>query len=122
MPLVSDSQMAALRNLANKGLDTAYTVWRRTRAETVYGMEDGEPTQVYEGVCWLRMMNQPFISEGTGMKSTQMSRYRMHTTRDADIAVDDEIRVSDQENYIVQDVNTDDTVQIFRTAILRRVE
>jgi hypothetical protein len=121
MPLVTPTQLTALRNIAFRGLDTPFTVWRVTRVENAYGTSEGPLAQVSSGMCWLRMMNKPRLGEQV-MQIAATSVYRLHTTLDVDIEVGDEVRAFGNDKYIVQDVNNDDTIQVFRTAILRRVD
>jgi hypothetical protein len=120
MSLVTPTQMAALRKLAYRGLETPFEVWRTTRTESVYGTASAQ-TKVSEGIGWLRMMNRPHLSEQAGMREGATSVYRLHTTPDVDVEVGDEIRVSGTDGYIVQDTNFDDTIQVFRTCVLRRI-
>lgn len=122
MPLVTSAQLTALRAVAFRGLDTPFTVWRTTRVENAYGMSAGAATQVSSGNCWLRMMNKPSLRVQAGMQEGATSIYRLHTTPDVDIEVGDEVRVFGQDNYIVQDTNADDTIQVFRTCLVRRVD
>lgn len=122
MALVSEAQLNALRKYAYRGLDTPFTVWRKTRVENDYGMSEGPPAQVSSGVCWLRMMNTPRLREMVGHQEGSVNIYRMHTTLDVDIDVEDEIHVFGHIHYVVQDVNDDDTIQVFRTAIVRRAD
>ena len=118
--LVTDAQIAALRKVAYRQLVTPFTVWRKTRVESDLGTSDTW-TQVDSGLGWLRSMNTPKTIEQTGYIEGAIAVYRFHADVSVEVHDGDRLRMVNQ-NYEVQDVNEDDTVQIFRTCILRRIQ
>jgi hypothetical protein len=120
MPFVSAAQLTALRNIAYRGLDTPFELWRSTQVESDYGSSTSWGL-VTSGKCWLRMMNKPHTVEQLGMIEGATAIYRMHTDVSVIINNGDRVRINDID-YEVNDVNDDDTIQVFRTALLRRIQ
>lgn len=118
--LVTDAQLAALRRVGYRQLVTPYTVWRKTRVESDFGTSESW-SQVGSGMGWLRMINRPHTIEQVGFIEGATEVYRFHTDVAVDITNGDRLHMWDQD-YEVHDVNSDDTVQVFRTCLLRRVE
>ena len=120
MPFVSAGQLAALRSVAYRGLDTPFEVYRRQRTESPYGTQDSW-VKVAEGLCWLRMMNQPKTTTHADDSEGALTVYRMHTDVAITVQFGDRIRIGGAD-YETQDTNDDDTIQVFRTLILRRIQ
>jgi len=120
MALISAAQLAAVRKVAYRGLTTPYSVWRKTRSESVYGTSDTW-SEVATGTGWLRMMNKPKTTEQVGNIEGATSNYRFHTDVAVSIEIGDRIRISGVD-YEVNDVNSDDTIQVFRTCFLRLIQ
>jgi len=120
MPLVSAPQINVLRKIAYRGLDTPYTIWRPSRVDNGYGTDQIVFTQVGSGICWMRQSNNPFLHVEVGQELAT-NIYRMLTEFNKDIQVSDEIRIGDNA-YIVQNTNEDDTIRVFSTVTVRRVD
>lgn len=118
-PLVSDTQIAQLRTVAYRGLDTSVTIQRRTATE---GPADVVYTwaTVTTAKGWLRAMNKPEVDLQVRYAGVT-NVYRLHLRHDVDIRPEDRVLVG-SETYEVQDTNAENTIQIFRTATLRRIE
>lgn len=120
MSLVTETQLDALRQVAYRGLDTPVAIMRRTAYET-----DADVAYAWAEVStvmgWLRHMNNPGIDVQTGRIAGTMSIFRLHLRHDVDIRHDDRVVIGG-ETYLVQDVNSENTITVFRTAMLRRIE
>jgi len=118
-PLVSAAQIDQLRTVAYKGLDTPVTIQRRTFVE---GAADVTYTWATVGTAtgWLRHMNKPDIDiQVRYAGSTNI--YRLHLRHDVDLQPEDRVVIGG-ETFEVQDTNAENTIQIFRTAIVRRID
>lgn len=120
MALITDSQFVALRAFANKNLVTPYEVYRPTKVENDYGT-DTTFSLVYSDVGWLKLINTPYISEHE-QRGQSMIKYRLHCRLESDIKIGDEIRMEGNSKYMVQATDADDTMQIYLTVDLRRME
>lgn len=119
MPLVSDAQLDQLRSVAYRGLDTPITISRPTSAEGDYGSVETYTT-VTTTNAWLREMTTSRAGIMNGFIATT-GMFRLHLAVGTDIRPGDRVTVSG-EDFEVQDVNELNTIRIFTTAILRRVE
>lgn len=117
---LTDAQISELRKVANKGLFRPFSILRRTRVENDFGFED-EWTEVGTGVGWLRMMNKPHTREQLGSIEGAESVYRLHSEVGTDIQEGDRISMEGN-SYEVHDVNSDDSVKIYTTALLRLIQ
>lgn len=119
MPLVSDAQLAQLRSVAYQGLDTPVTISRPTSAESAYGSVETH-TVVETTNGWLREMTTSRAGIMNGFIATT-GMFRLHVAVGTDIRPGDRVTVSG-DDFEVQDVNELNTIRIFTTAVLRRVE
>jgi SPP1 family predicted phage head-tail adaptor len=119
MPLVSDAQLAQLRFVAYQGLDTEIVIKRPTQAETVYGSVGGYTT-VATTTAWIREMSTSRAGIMLGVIATT-GTFRLHVRYDTDIRPGDRVEVNG-ESFEVQDLNELNTIRVFTTAVMRRVE
>ncbi len=120
MPFFTQGQLNTLRQYGYKGLTRPFVLQRKTRVENAYGTEDTWTT-VHEGMGWLRMMNKPHTREQAGLIEGAVSIFRFHTNVEVHIDEGDRILMEGY-TYVVHDVNDDDTIQVFRTALCRRMQ
>lgn len=128
-PLVTPAMMARIRGYGNRQLVTTMVIQRRIQTETEYGSNTSyQPVQTVKG--WLRMFNKPDLVEKTGVIGAT-GIFRLHLPQGTDIREGDQVLVTDPNltvgepyplKYIVNDVNNDDTIQVFTTALVRRIE
>lgn len=117
---ITDAQLGQLRAVANMGLFRPFSILRKTRVENDFGFGD-EWSEVGTGLGWLRMMNKPHTGEQLGHIEGAEAVYRLHSEVGTDIREGD--RISMEGNlYEVHDVNTDDSVKIYTTALLRALQ
>ena len=119
MPLVSTTQLTAIRNIAYRGLDTPVTIQRKTVSEGDFGgVETWNTVTTTNG--WLREMTttKPF---GIASLLQTVGTFRLHLAVGTDIQPGDRAVVNGVE-FEVNDTNADNTLQVFTTAILRRTE
>jgi hypothetical protein len=119
MPLVSATQMTALRSIANNGLDTPITIKRPTQIVTDYGSEDSFAV-VASTNGWIREMGSPNASEMVSFIAAT-GTFRLHTPYGTDLQPGDTVTAGGVDFEVV-DTNSDNTVRIFTSARLRRVE
>jgi hypothetical protein len=118
-PLVSAAQIDQLRTVAYRGLDTPVTIQRRTFVE---GAADVSYTwaTVITTTGWLRGMNRPDLDLQVRYAGAT-NIYRLHLRHDIDLQNEDRVVIGG-ETYEVQETNAENTIQIFLTALLRRIE
>ena len=121
MPFVSAAQLTALRSVAYRGLDSVATIERSVQVETDFGSA-GQWTTVATGVpCWVRAMGLAANITDVSYREAVVGAFRIHFEVDADVIHADRVTVGD-ETFEVIDVNIENTIQIFRTAVAKRVE
>lgn len=119
MPLVSDSQLAALRSVAYKGLETEVSILRATQIENAYGSEE-EWVTLSTTMGWIREMSvSPAGREISFVGTTGL--FRLDLEVDTDIEPGDRVGI-DGVIFSVNDTNSDNTIRIFAKAIMRRIE
>ncbi len=119
--LVTPTMLAKLRSVGYKGLTSDVQVWRKMPPqENPYG--DGDEEWVNYGTYkgWMRQMNDPKLGMGVGEVS-QVGIFRLHLEAAVEVFTDDKI-VFEGAEYIVQNSNDDDTIRIFTTCYLRKIE
>lgn len=121
MPLVSATQIAALRSVANHGLDDVATaILRSIQVENDFGSEDAWATVELDAACWLREMSSTNVGSMASRLVTT-GTYRCHFEAGLDVQPGDHIVIGGQ-TYDVQGTNVENTLQIFTTAVMRKVE
>lgn len=117
---LTDAQISQLRSIANQGLFVPFTISRKTRVENDYGFEDSW-AEVGTGTGWLRNMNKPRPGEQLGHIEGAEAVYRLHCEHGTDLRTGDRVEMESQ-TYEVSDVNEDNSVQIYTTGLLRRIQ
>lgn len=117
---LTTAQVIAIRKVANRGLFRTFSILRKTRVENDFGFADTWP-EVGTGLGWLRMMNKPHTTEQLGHIEGAESKYRLHSEFGTDIREGDRISMEGH-LYEVHDTNTDDSIQIYRTALLELLQ
>ena len=121
MPLVSGTQIAALRNVAYNGLDdVASAILRSVQVENDFGSEDAWATVELDAPCWLREMSSTNVGSMASRLVTT-GTYRCHFEAGTDIQPGDHVVINGA-TYDVQGTNAENTIQIFATAVMRKVE
>lgn len=119
-PLVTDDMLDTLRGFADQGLQRPFTVLRKQAVvANPYGDDTEEWVEQTSTWGWLKMVNSPYLSENSGLVAG-LSIYRLELPIDTDVAVGDMIG-GEGSTYVVQDTNNDDTLQMWRTLIVRRL-
>lgn len=119
MPLVSASQLTALRNIAYNGLDTPVLIERPTQTENDFGSSETWTT-VTTTLGWVREMSTTRPGEALNWIVTT-GTFRLHLAVDTDIEPGDRVTIGGKQ-FTVSEVNDENTIRIFTTAVLRRVE
>lgn len=121
MPLVSDTQLDVLRAVGNNGLDSLATaIMRSVQVETDFGSEDAWATVALDQPCWIREMASTNVSPIV-MALATVGTFRCHFVHGTDIQPGDRVVIG-EDTYDVQGTNRENTIQIFATAIMRKVE
>ena len=120
MPLVSATQLTQLRAVAYRGLDTEITIDRPVQTESDFGSKETfQP--VATTLAWVREMSTSPAGIMLGLVSTT-GVFRIHVAFDVDIQPHDRITMPSGDQLTVTDVNSENTIRIFTTAVCRRVE
>ena len=119
MTLVSPSELAALRVVAESSFPTDVTIYRYTRATTAEGSVQSW-TQRTTVKGWLKEETTPPVGEVGGVQAT-VPVYRLNVPVGTDIEAGDRVRIEGA-TYEVNDVNTEDSYLTHVTARLRRRE
>lgn len=119
MSLITATQLNAIRAIAYQGLDTPLTIERKTFSEGDYGSVETWST-VASTNGWLREMTstKPF---GIANLISTVGTFRLHLAVGTDIEPGDRVTV-DGDQFEVNETNTHNTIRVFTTAVLRRVE
>ena len=119
MSLISPTQLAAIRKVAYRGLETEVAIMRAVQVETDFGSEEAWATvAITDG--WIREMS---VNGPTDVfaRIAAIGTHRLHVRVDVDIRPGDRAYVND-EAFTVAHVNEHNTIKVFMTASLRRVE
>lgn len=119
MPLVTDSQLAALRTVGYRGLDSEVLIERPTQVQTDFGSKEQFNT-IATVPGWIREMSTTRAGEMLNVIATT-GTFRLHVPFDTDIRPADRVTVNGTQ-FTVGDTNSDNTIRVFTTAICRRVE
>jgi len=121
MPFVTDSQLSALRSVAYRGLDSVATIQRQAQVETAFGSE-AQWSTVASGVpCWIRAMGLAANITDASYREVVVGSFRVHFAVGTDVTHGDKLTI-EGETFEVVDINKENTIQIFRTAVAKRVE
>lgn len=121
MPLVSQTQLNALRAVAYNGLDSVATaVIRSVQGETAFGSEDLWATVLLDEPCWVRSQSSTNVST-MASRLAVTGTFRIHFRAGVDVQPGDRCVVEDA-TYDISETNVENTLQIFTTAVARKVE
>lgn len=122
-PLVSDAQMASLRELGKAGLQTDVTIWRLSVNDGLdsgaYGSE-ATWTELETVKGWLRSAPALRNDVGGGMLSTD-NQYRLFLEVGTDCRTGDRV-VIDGNTFVVIDTTAESTWKVYLRLTLRRKE
>lgn len=118
-PLVSDSEMAALRQFGLQGMQTDVAIWARTTVQTEDGQED---TWAYARTVkgWLHSDPTPTITLVSGEMAT-VNTYRLFLPVGTAILPGDHAVIGGQ-TFIVSDTTAESTWQPMLRVSLRLAE
>lgn len=119
MSLITEAQLDTLRSVAYRGLETPITIKRPTQVEGPYGSEATYAT-VTETLGWIREMSTSRAGEIVSFIGTT-GTFRLHVRHDVDLRPGDRVEL-EGDAFEVADVNDHNTLRIFTTGVLRRVE
>jgi hypothetical protein len=122
MPLVSDSQMTALRGVINEGMITEVTILAHQTTDNAYGDEQTEswPGPGTTVMGWLRTVPEGTIDVISGVQA-DVSIYRLFVPVGTEIGNNDKVRIEDR-LYVVTDTNKESSYQVALKCSLRRAE
>jgi len=121
MPLVSATQLTALRAVGNQGLDSSAVIMRQTQVETAFGSEASWVVVTSDVPCWVRAMGLAASIIDIAMREAIIGSFRIHFEVGTDIAKGDRV-VVDGSTFDIIDLNHENTLQIFTTAVGKKVE
>lgn len=121
MPLVSDTQMAGLRSVAELGMVTAVTIRARVLADNAYGDEQTETFPVSgSAMGWLRSMPGGVIDVVSGLAG-DVSEFRLFLPYGTEVNNGDRVEITGRQ-FVVQDTTKESTYQVLLRCSLRRIE
>jgi len=122
MTLVSAAQIAALRSVANRGLQTDVTIFPRIEADNPFSDDENVITSggtvTVKG--WLRSVPAGVIDVVSGVQA-QISSFRLLLPPGTVIHNGDRVEIGG-EKFVVEDVASENTYQIFLVCSIRRGE
>jgi hypothetical protein len=119
--LVSDQLIDNLRKVAYKQLVTPVTVHRPTKEEGEFGTKETDFV-AFETMGWFIPAFKGSISRHAGNLAASNSGAEFRFRWDEDIQVGDHLEVNGQVGFIVQDVNSGATIQLYLKAWCERIE
>lgn len=121
MALVTEDMLVMLRQYAYSGLVTDVQIKKRVRGDNEYGdSEETWPTVNSTVKGWLRQMNDPAILESLGLAGA-VGVFRLEMPVGSDVASGDQVVIGPG-IYTVENTNTEDTLQVFLEAYVRKIE
>jgi len=120
-PLLSESQLAALRGVAELGMINTVVISRPTQVDSAYG-DDANITYVTVGTAkgWFRSTPTPVASADVGSLVT-INTYRLLLPTGTDIRPKDQVHLG-SEIFLVTDTTGESTYQPYLQVSLRRRE
>ena len=119
MTLVSDSELEALRQVAESSFPTDVTIYRYARTTTAEGSVQAW-TEVETVKGWLKEETVPAVTDVGGVQAT-VPVYRLNVPVGTDIRAADRVRISGA-TFEVSDIDAEDSYLTHLTARLRRRE
>lgn len=119
VPLLSDAEMAALREIALSGMQSSVEVWTRSTLRTDDGWED---VFAYSATVdgWIDSTPTPMQTEVSG-KVTTVNTYRLFVPVGTAVEPGDHV-VSGGKTFIVSDTTSESTWQAMLKVSLRFAE
>lgn len=118
-PLVSASEMAALREIGLQGMQTSVAIYQRVTIETDDGQED-EWTYLTTTEGWLHSTPTPTITVVSGEMAT-VNTYRLFLPVDTTIEAGYHVIIG-AKTFVVSDTTEEDTWQPMLVCSLRLAE
>lgn len=118
--LISDSAMAALRQVAELGMVTDVTIYDLVTSESATGSEQTWTARSTPVQGWLYSTPTPTIQVVSGHQAI-VNTYRLFLPIGTDIRTGDRCSIAG-ERFIVSDTTVESTWQAMLTVSLRRVE
>lgn len=122
MPLVTTTELEALRGVIESGMETTVTILRRTSSDNPYGDDqtDAYTPQSATVKGWLRTVPEGTIDVVSGVMA-DVSIYRLFVPVGTDIRNGDRLMIEGR-RYTVTDTNKESTYQVALKCSLRRLE
>lgn len=122
MGLVSPGQIAALRKVAYRGLETTTTtILRSIQVETDFGSDAQWATVDIDVPCWIRNVALTPNLTAYAMRETMVNTFRIHFESDVDIEIADRL-VIEGSTLDVIDTNIENTYKIYLSCLGKKVE
>ena len=119
MTLVSQTELTALRAVANSSFPTDVSIYRYARTDTAEGSVNAWSfVSTVKG--WLKEQQIPAVADVGGVQAT-VPTYRLNVPYGTDIRAGDRVRI-DGAYYEVNDTDSEDSYLTHVTARLRRPE
>lgn len=119
-PLISPGLITRLRTVANRGLQTPVTILSRMPVtENPYGDDTESWVTMGDFDGWIRGVGTARLEDTTGNVVAAIGVYRLHLRAEVELNPGDMVVCNDEE-FIVQDENHENTYRVFTTAMLRR--
>lgn len=120
-PLLTPAMMKRVREIGERTLTQTFTHLIRDYEDGDY--EDRVEIFIDGGdyVGRIRMMNQPDLGGGIGLISA-VGNFRLHLPHTVELNEGDMVADPNGNLYVINDVNTEDTVRVFTTAMVQKLQ
>lgn len=126
MKLVSDAMLKSVRKVGERNLQTRFTHLVRSIEENDYGDSDEIWVDSGDVMGWIRQVNDPAITVQAGVAGAT-GIYRLHLpaayhVEEGDMFIEwiESEEYAEPQTYMVQNVNTEDTIRVFTTCDVRK--
>ncbi len=120
-PLLTPAMLNKVRQIGERTLSQTFTHLIRDYEDGDY--EDRVEIFIDAGdhIGRIRMMNNPDLGAGAGLISG-VGVFRLHLPHTVHLDEGDLIADANGNQYVVNDVNTEDTVRVFTTAMVQKIQ
>ena len=121
MSLVTPGMLSTLRAVGYANLDSVAEIRRATVTETDWGVKEVYSTIATDVPCWIRGVTVPGIIGDIALREAVVGTFRIHFQVGVDVRGGDRL-IIEGSTFEVTDTNTENTIQIFHTAMARKIE